>query len=100
MFRNLDELEVGELFSLSVEDREKVIEIGVDLLFQEVMITAQINEMKPSILLSGALGNIEQQIKYHTDNDNFELSYYFTEIFWEANKRLEELRKDNGNVFL
>jgi len=100
MFRNLDELEVGELFSLSVEERKRVIEIGVDTLFQEILFTAQMNEIKPSILLSGALGNIEQQIKHHTDNDNFELSYYFTEVFWEANKRLEELRKNNGNVFL
>jgi len=96
----VEDLEAGELFNLSIEDRKKVIEIGVDVLFQQVIITAQMTDMLPSQLLNNTLANIEEQIKYHQENDNFELCYYFTEVFWEANKRLEDLRKQKQNVFV
>jgi hypothetical protein len=100
MIDNVEDIEVGELFNLSVEDRKRVIQAGVDVLFQEIIITAQMTDILPSQLLNNTLANIEQQIKYHTENDNYEMCYYFTEVFWEANKRLEDLRKQNGNVFL
>ena len=100
MIDNIEDIEVGELFNLSIEDRKKVIEAGVDVLFQQIIITAQMTDILPSQLLNNTLANIEEQIKYHTENDNYEMCYYFTEIFWEANKRLEDLRKQNGNVFL
>ena len=96
----VEDLEAGELFNLSIEDRKKVIEIGVDVLFQQVIITAQMTNMLPSQLLNNTLANIEEQIKYHQENDNFELCYYFTEVFWEDNKRLEDLRKQKENVFV
>lgn len=100
MNEDINEVEAGELFNLSVEDRKKVIDVGVDMLFQQILLTAQITEVLPSQLLNNTLANIEEQIKYHTENDNFELCYYFTEVFWETNKRLEDLRKDKGNVFV
>jgi len=100
MNEDINEIEAGELFNLPVEDRKKVIEAGVDMLFQQILLTAQITEILPSQLLNNTLANIEEQIKYHTENDNFELCYYFTEVFWETNKRLEDLRKDKGNVFV
>jgi len=100
MIDNVEDIEVGELFNLSIEDRKRVIQAGVDVLFQEIIITAQMTDILPSQLLNNTLANIEQQIKYHTENDNYEMCYYFTEVFWEANKRLEDLRKQNGNVFL
>ena len=100
MIEDVNEVEAGELFKLSVEDRKKVIEAGVDMLFQQILLTAQITEVLPSQLLNNTLANIEEQIKYHTENDNFELCYYFTEVFWETNKRLEDLRKGKGSVFL
>ena len=100
MIDNVEDVEVGELFNLPIEDRKKVIEAGVDVLFQQIIITAQMTDILPSKLLNNTLANIEEQIKYHTEKDNYEMCYYFTEIFWEANKRLEDLRKENGNVFL
>jgi hypothetical protein len=48
--------------------------------------------------MNGTLAGIEEQIKYHQENDNFELCYYFTEVFWETNKRLDNLRKKNEYV--
>jgi len=96
--KQVEDLEVGELFNLSVEDRKKVIDVGVDVLFQQIMITAQMTDMKPSVLMNGTLHNIEEQIKHHQENDNFELCYYFTEVFWETNKRLDNLRKKNEYV--
>ena len=100
MIIDYEDVEVEEFFNLSLEDRKKVIEMGVDVLFQQIIITAQMVNMLPSQLLNNTLFSIEEQIKYHTENDNFELCYYFTEIFWEANKRLEELRKDKTSVFV
>lgn len=100
MIIDYTEVEVEEFFNLSVEDRKKVIEVGVDTLFQQILITAQMANMLPSQLLNNTLASIEEQIKYHTDNDNFELCYYFTEVFWETNKRLDDLRKNKDNVFL
>lgn len=96
--QEVEDLEVDELFNLSVEDRKKVIDVGVDLLFQQIMITSQMNDIKPSVLMNGTLHSIEQQIKEHKENDNFELCYYFTEVFWETNKRLDNLRKKNEYV--
>jgi len=98
--QEIEDLEPGQLFNLSVEDRKKVIDAGVDVLFQSVLLTAQMTEVLPSKLLNDTLANIEEQIKHHQENDNFELCYYFTEVFWEANKRLEDLRKGKGNVFV
>jgi transcriptional accessory protein Tex/SPT6 len=100
MIENINEVEAGELFDLPVEDRKKVIDAGVDMLFQQILLTAQITEVLPSQLLNNTLANMEEQIKYHTENDNFELCYYFTEVFWETNKRLEDLRKGKGSVFV
>lgn len=100
MIIDYSEVEVEDFFKLEIEDRKKVIELGVDVLFQQVIITAQITDQLPSQLLNNTLATIEENIKYHTENDNFELCYYFTEVFWEANKRLEDIRKDKGSVFL
>jgi transcriptional accessory protein Tex/SPT6 len=100
MIEDVNEVEAGELFNLPVEDRKKVIDAGVDMLFQQILLTAQITEVLPSQLLNNTLANMEEQIKYHTENDNFELCYYFTEVFWETNKRLEDLRKGKGSVFV
>lgn len=96
----LDDIEAGELLKLPVEQRKQLIEFGVDMLFQQVMITSQITDRPVSKIMNETLFNIEEQIKEHTEKENFELCYYFTEIFWEANKRLEELKKDKGNVFV
>ena len=96
----IENLEDGQLFNLSIEDRKKVIDTGVDVLFQSVMLTAQMTEVLPSKLLNDTLANIEEQIKHHQENDNYEMCYYFTEVFWEANKRLEDLRKKKDNVFV
>jgi hypothetical protein len=98
---NMEDLEVGQLFTLSVEDRQKVIQLGTDQLFQEILITAQITNKKASVLLNDTLVSIEEHIKFHKENDNFELCYYFTEVFWETNKRLQDLRERNkSNVFV
>ena len=96
----IDDIEVGELMKLPVEDRKKLIDFGVDMLFQQVIITGQITDRHPSNVMNETLFNIEEQIKEHTEKENFELCYYFTEIFWEANKRLAELRKGTDNVFV
>jgi transcriptional accessory protein Tex/SPT6 len=100
MIEDVNEVEAGELFNLPVEDRKKVIDAGVDMLFQQILLTAQITDVLPSQLLNNTLANMEEQIKYHTENDNFELCYYFTEVFWETNKRLEDLRKGKESVFV
>jgi hypothetical protein len=100
MIEDVNEVEAGELFNLPIEDRKKVIEAGVDMLFQQILLTAQITDILPSQLLNNTLANMEEQIKYHTENDNFELCYYFTEVFWETNKRLEDLRKGKESVFV
>ena len=100
MIEDVNEVEAGELFNLPVEDRKKVIDAGVDMLFQQILLTSQITEILPSQLLNNTLANMEEQIKYHTENDNFELCYYFTEVFWETNKRLEDLRKGKESVFV
>jgi hypothetical protein len=100
MIEDVNEVEAGELFNLPIEDRKKVIEAGVDMLFQQILLTAQITDVLPSQLLNNTLANMEEQIKYHTENDNFELCYYFTEVFWETNKRLEDLRKGKESVFV
>jgi hypothetical protein len=100
MIEDVNEIETGELFNLPVEDRKKVIDAGVDMLFQQILLTSQITEILPSQLLNNTLANMEEQIKYHTENDNFELCYYFTEVFWETNKRLDNLRKKNDGVWL
>jgi hypothetical protein len=98
---NMEDLEVGQLFTLSVEDRQKVIQLGTDQLFQEILITAQITNKKASVLLNDTLVSIEEHIKFHKENDNFELCYYFTEVFWETNKRLQMLKERNeSNVFV
>ena len=97
----MEDLEVGQLFTLSVEDRQKVIQLGTDQLFQEILITAQITNKKASVLLNDTLVSIEEHIKFHKENDNFELCYYFTEVFWETNKRLQDLRESTkSNVFV
>ena len=100
MIEDVNEIETGELFNLPVEDRKKVTDAGVDMLFQQILLTSQITEILPSQLLNNTLANMEEQIKYHTENDNFELCYYFTEVFWETNKRLEDLRKGKESVFV
>jgi hypothetical protein len=100
MSEDVNEIETGELFNLPVEDRKKVIDAGVDMLFQQILLTSHITEILPSQLLNNTLANMEEQIKYHTENDNFELCYYFTEVFWETNKRLEDLRKGKESVFV
>lgn len=100
MIIDYTEVEVEEFFNLPIEDRKKVIELGVDVLFQQILITAQIGNILPSQLLNNTLVSMENQIKYHTENDNFELCYYFTEVFWETNKRLDNLRKNKDGLWL
>jgi phosphoribosylformylglycinamidine (FGAM) synthase PurS component len=45
MIDNVEDVEVGELFNLPIEDRKKVIEAGVDVLFQQIIITAQMTDI-------------------------------------------------------
>lgn len=96
----IDDIEIDEIFDLTPQERVKVINSGVDLIFQECIISGQMFDVKPSMLLNKVLVKIELQIKESNENENFEMAYFLTEIKWGITNRLDDIRKQKGNVFL
>jgi hypothetical protein len=100
MINWIEDIELNDIFNLTIEERVKVINSAVDLIFQECIISGQMYDMKPSALLNKVLVKIELQITQSNEYENFEMAYFLTEIKWGITNRLNDLKKEKGNVFL
>jgi hypothetical protein len=85
----IDDIEAGELFNLSVEDRIKVIEGGVDLVLQEVIMNAEITERPRAKVLNQYLYALDVAIEGNEYKDEYEVCYYLTEVKWGIHRRLK-----------
>lgn len=81
---NLEEVDIEDIFTLSVEDRKKLIEMGAIALLQEIAIFQVITDNNFQKALNMVMDTMERHIKEATKEDNYELSYYLEEVKWQT----------------
>jgi hypothetical protein len=87
------ELEAGELFNLPVQDRKKLIESGVDLLIEQVILLSYKQNKTFLKVINETLFVLDGNIEKEKQNENYELCYYLEELKWGVHRRLEEIKK-------
>lgn len=88
-------LDSDEFFNLTPEERKDIIRIGANFLLREVVDRAKQMDIKPSILLNRTLAQMEGDIERLKQEEEYEMCYYFNEIFWEVNNILNDKQEEN-----
>jgi len=95
--KTIENISSKDIFSCSVEERQFIIEQGVELF----MIEAELFHLKTGQSFSTGLNlilqNTQRQIKLADENENYELSYYLNELTWAVLKKIEEINELKQN---
>jgi hypothetical protein len=86
----IDDIEPEQLFKLSKEQQRQVIENGVDLILQQVILTSEITSKSRARILNEILYGIDLRIEYLTENEEYEACHYLNEIKWCIHSRLNK----------
>jgi len=95
--KTIENLSSKDIFSCSVEERQQIIEQGVELL----MVEAELFHLRTGESFSAGINlilqNTQRQIKLADENENYELSYYLNELTWAVLKKIEEINELKRN---
>lgn len=93
---DFDNIEIADLFKISSQERIKLIELGVDNVILNCQKLSRATGIKTSKLLSDTLVRFDMRVKELSEDEEYELSYYFNELIWGVHRRLNELKKIEG----
>lgn len=89
----IESLEIKDLFNLSEEDREKVIQESVDYLLELIKADMKEKEISFKMSLSFSMFQVQKNKEKALENENYELCYIYDEIGWAMGQKLKELFK-------
>ena len=95
--KTLDNLSTKDIFSCSAQEKQLIIEQGVELLMVEAEIFHLRTGESFSTGINLILQNTQRQIKFEDENENYELSYYLNELTWAVLKKIEEINELKQN---
>lgn len=87
----IESLEIKDLFNLSEEDREKVIQESVDYLLELMKADMKEKEISFKMSLSFSMFQVQKNKEKALENENYELCYIYDEIGWAMEQKLKEL---------
>lgn len=89
----IESLDIKDLFNLSEEDREKVIQESVDYLLELIKADMKEKEISFKMSLSFSMFQVQKNKEKALENENYELCYIYDEIGWAMGQKLKELFK-------
>lgn len=86
------EVDVKDLFNLSVDERKRLIEIAVDVLIDQVLFLSYRQEKTFIKTLNEVLAQVDFNLAVEREKENYELCYYYEELMWGVKRKMEEIK--------
>jgi hypothetical protein len=87
---DFEDIDVSDLFKLSLEDRKMVVEKGLELFIEQSRIGALILEVSVDTFMDKALWRIELELEKAKAQENYELVWYLNELIWGVHSKRNE----------
>ena len=91
----IEKIDDGDFFSLSKEERIQVINEGVELLLTNCSMLSKKKGKNLTKIINESLYNIELHKIIEEEKENYELCYFYDELIWGVQSKLEEIKKTN-----
>ena len=95
MAEEFNDIEIVDLFNISTEERVRLVELGIDNVILNCQKLSKATGIKTSKLLNDTLVRFEMRVKEFSQNENYELSYYFNELIWGVHRRINDINKED-----
>ena len=92
------DLDTSVLFQLPIEQRKKAIEMGVDVLIEQILLLSYKNSQSFIKTFNQVMTTIDLNLTTEKLNENYEMCYYYEELMWGLRRRVEEIKKVKTNV--
>ncbi len=90
---NILDLDTSVLFQLPIEQRKKAIEMGVDVLIEQILLLSYKNSQSFIKTFNQVMTTIDLNLTTEKLNENYEMCYYYEELMWGLRRRIEEIKK-------
>lgn len=87
---DFEDIDVSDLFKLSLEDRKMIVEKGLELFIEQSRIGALILEVSVDTFMDKALWRIELELEKAKAQENYELVWYLNELIWGVHSKRNE----------
>lgn len=91
--KDILDTDISILFQLPVEDRKKTIEMGVDVLIEQILLLSYKQDKTFIKTLNEVMAVIDLNLTIEKENENYELCYYYEELMWGLRRRVDEIKK-------
>lgn len=91
--KDILDTDISILFQLPVEDRKKTIEMGVDVLIEQILLLSYKQDKTFIKTLNEVMSVIDLNLTIEKENENYELCYYYEELMWGLRRRVDEIKK-------
>lgn len=90
---NILDLDTSVLFQLPIEQRKKAIEMGADVLIEQILLLSYKNSQTFIKTFNQVMTTIDLNLTTEKLNENYEMCYYYEELMWGLRRRIEEIKK-------
>jgi hypothetical protein len=86
------DLDTSVLFQLPVEQRKMVIEKGVDVLIEQILLLSYKKDQTFIKTFNQLMMTIDLNLTTEKQNENYEMCYYYEELMWGLRRKIEEIK--------
>jgi hypothetical protein len=87
------DLDTKVLFQLPIEQRKKAIEMGVDVLIEQILLLSYKKDQTFIKTFNQVMATIDLNLTIEKESENYEMCYYYEELMWGLRRRMEEIKK-------
>lgn len=87
------DLDTSVLFQLPLEQRKKAIEMGVDVLIEQILLLSYKKDQTFIKTFNEVMATIDLNLTIEKENENYEMCYYYEELMWGLRRRMDEIKK-------
>jgi len=87
---DFDDVDVSDLFKISLEDRKMILEQGINLFIEQARIGALVLNVSVDTFLDKALDRVDLALEKAKENENYELVWYLNELIWGVHSKREQ----------
>jgi hypothetical protein len=90
MMLDFDDVDVSDLFKISLEERKMILEQGINLFIEQARIGALVLNVSVDTFLDKALDRVDLALEKAKENENYELVWYLNELIWGVHSRRQQ----------
>ena len=87
---DFDDVDVSDLFKISLEERKMILEQGINLFIEQARIGALVLNVSVDTFLDKALDRVDLALEKAKENENYELVWYLNELIWGVHSKREQ----------